>query len=63
MSTRVLDLERTIGREGGGLGRSDSISTNASVQRSAGRGRGLEDEDDAVNVGESAGSVGIGGGH
>lgn len=62
---RVRELERSLSsrRESGqGLSRSESVSTNASVPPQ-GRGRGVEDDEDAVNVGESAGSVGLGGGH
>ena len=41
------------------------MSTNASIPPTASgpRRRGNEEDEDAVNVGESASSVGVGGGH
>jgi len=59
---RVRDLERALNsqrQEGSGLARSESGSTNTGM-----RSRGAADQDeDSVNVGESARSVGVGGGH
>lgn len=66
---RIQELERSLssGRQSGnGMTRSGSVSTNASIPPPAGAGahsRAVEDDEDAVNVGESAGSVGFGGGH
>ena len=64
---RIQDLERSLNsrrQSGNGVTRSGSVSTNASIPPTAGgRGRGTEEDEDAVHVGESAGSVGLGGGH
>lgn len=66
---RIQELERSLSsrrQSGIGITRSGSVSTNASVPPTAGtggRGRGTEEDEDAVHVGESAGSVGFGGGH
>lgn len=64
---RIRDLERSLNsRRQSDIGRdrSDSASTGTSVPPSS-RVRTvlMDDDDDAVNVGESAGSVGVGGGH
>lgn len=64
---RIRDLERTLNhRRRSELGheRSDSASTSASVSQAAsGQRRPRYEEDDGVvGVGESAGSVGFGGG-
>lgn len=66
---RIQELERSLSsrrQPGTGMTRSGSVSTNASIPPTAGtrdRGRGTEEDEDAVHVGESAGSVGVGGGH
>ncbi len=66
---RIQELERSLSsrrQSGTGTTRSGSVSTNASIPPSivtGGRGRGTEEDEDAVHVGESAGSVGVGGGH
>lgn len=66
---RIQELERSLSsrrQSGNGMTRSGSVSTNASIPPTSstrGRGRGTEDDEDAVHVGESAGSVGFGGGH
>ena len=66
---RIQELERSLNsrrQSGNGMTRSGSVSTNASIPATSGtggRGRGTEEDDDAVHVGESAGSVGYGGGH
>ena len=67
---RIQELERSLSsrrQSGNGMTRSGSVSTNASFPRmngTGGRGRGgTEDDEDAVHVGESAGSVGFGGDH
>ena len=66
---RIQELERSLSsrrQSGNGITRSGSVSTNASIPLTAvtgGRGRGTEEDEDAVHVGESAGSVGFGGGH
>ena len=69
---RIRDLERSLSsrrQSGGDRVRSDSTSTGVSVRSTAigvnqERGQAeIEEEDDAVKVGESAGSIGVGGGH
>ena len=68
---RIRDLERSLSsrrQSGGDRLRSDSISTGVSVRSTAidvnhERGQGENEEEDAVKVGESAGSIGVGGGH
>lgn len=66
---RIQELERSLSsrrQSGTGITRSGSVSTNASIPPTTGtggRGRGTEEDEDAVHVGESAGSVGFGGGH
>lgn len=66
---RIQELERSLSsrRQSNGMTRSGSVSTNASIPRmngTGGRGRGgTDDDEDAVHVGESAGSVGFGGDH
>ena len=66
---RVQELERSLNsrrQSGTGVTRSGSVSTNASIPATSGtggRGRETEENEDAVHVGESAGSVGYGGGH
>ena len=66
---RVQELERSLNsrrHSGNGVIRSGSVSTNASIPATSGtggRGRESEENDDAVQVGESAGSVGYCGGH
>lgn len=68
---RIRELERNLNsRRQSDLGRtrSDSASTNVSIQQTfngstQGQAVVTDDDDDAVNVGESAGSVGVGGGH
>ena len=60
---RIRELERNLhGRRESAtdLSRQDSVSTNASVPRQP--QSATEDEEDAVNVGESAGSAGVGAG-
>lgn len=62
---RVRELERNASSQrqpGTDLSRSESVNTNASVPRPLGRSRAADEDEDAVNVGESAGSVGFGGG-
>ena len=62
---RVRELERELSSRRNSTterSRRESSSTNASVSRS-GQRRGVDDDDDAVHVGESAGSVGVGSGH
>ena len=61
---RVRELERELSsrrNSSSGLSRRESSSTNASISR-PGRRRVGEEDDDSVHVGESAGSVGVGGG-
>ena len=66
---RIQELERSLNirrQSGNGITRSVSVGTNASIPTPAGaggRGRGTEEDEDTVHVGESAGSVGVGGGH
>lgn len=66
---RIRDLERSLNnrrQSGNGITRSVSVSTNASIPTRAGAGgpgQATEEDEDAVHVGESAGSVGDGGGH
>ena len=66
---RIQELERSLNsrrNSGNSIIRSGSRSTNASIPQTAGtggRGREAEEDEDAVHVGESAGSVGFGGGH
>ena len=66
---RIQELERSLKNRRqsvNSLTRSGSVSTNASIPPSNGTGgrcRSREEDDDAVHVGESAGSVGLGGGH
>ena len=65
---RIQELERNIHsrrQSGAGVTRSVSVSTNASIPPTPSglRRRGNEEDEDAVNVGESASSVGVGGGH
>lgn len=66
---RIRELERNLSirrQSGSGLALSESVSTNASVPppaRLQERNRAAEDEEDAVKVGESAGSLGVGAGH
>lgn len=65
---RVQELERNLSsrrQSVTGITRSGSVSTNASIPPTAGaggRGREAEEDEDTVHVGESAGSVGLGGG-
>lgn len=60
---RIKELERSLSnrRRSGGRTRSDSASTGTSLQAIP-NASAMDDDDDAVNVGESAGSVGFGGG-
>ena len=66
---RIQELERSLSsrrQSGSGMTRAGSGSTNASISPTAatgGRGRGTEENEDAVHVGESAGSVGFEDGH
>ena len=68
---RVRELERSLNsrrRSNANRRGSDSTSTGASVRSAAvghtqERGSTGNDDEDVVNVGESAGSVGVGGGH
>lgn len=68
---RIRDLERSLSsrrQSGGDHFRSDSTSTGVSVRSTAigvshERGHVENEEEDAVKVGESAGSIGVGGGH
>ena len=64
---RIQELERSLHsrrQSENSMTRSGSVSTNASIPPTVrGRGRGTEEDDDVVHVGESAGSVGLGGGH
>lgn len=70
LKRRIRDLERSLSsrrRSYIGWDRSESASTSASVSHAANRqghprSRNADDEDDAVRVGESAGSVGVGAG-
>lgn len=70
LKRRIRDLERNLSsrrRSDRGRDRSESASTSASVPHAVNNQRhpqnhNAEDEDDAVRVGESAGSVGVGGG-
>ena len=62
---RVRELERSLSsrRESATYqSRRESVSTNASVPLPS-QAPAAEEEEDSVNVGESAGSVGLGGGH
>ncbi len=61
---RVRELERSLSSRrdsATNLSRRDSVSTNASIPPLA--RLAVEDEEDAVHVGESAGSAGVGAGH
>ena len=67
---RVRELERTLHNRRTSIVshvRSDSESTGASVPPTArsrrGQGDPQDSDEDAVHVGESAGSIGVGGGH
>ncbi|KAL9600168.1 MAG: hypothetical protein Q9179_003302 [Wetmoreana sp. 5 TL-2023] len=67
---RIRELKRTLGsRRASSVShtRSDSASTGISALPTAtsghGHGEPLDFDEDAVHVGESAGSVGVGGGH
>lgn len=67
---RIRELERTLGsRRTSSVShtRSDSVSTGAGALPSStgghGQGDSLDFDEDAVHVGESAGSAGVGGGH
>lgn len=64
---RIRELERSLNsrrQSDMGRNRSDSASTGTSVPpNSRGQTILMDDDEDAVNVGESAGSVGVGGGH
>lgn len=64
---RIRELERSLNsrrQPDMGRNRSDSASTGTSVPpNSRGHPVLIDDDDDVVNVGESAGSVGVGGGH
>lgn len=66
---RIQELERSLSsrrQSGNGLARSGSVSTNASIPPTTGtggRGRGIEEDEDAIHVGESASSVRSGGAH
>ena len=63
LKQRIRELERVVRsrRESeAGQTRSDSVGTDFST---AARGRRPAEEEDAVNVGESAASLGVGGGH
>lgn len=70
LKRRIRDLERSLSsRRWSDIGRarSESASTSASLPHAANsqghpQSRNADDEDDAVRVGESAGSVGVGGG-
>ena len=58
---RIRELERSLSnrrQSESGHGRRESVSTNASTHP-RGRLNGAEEEDDAVNVGESAASMGV----
>lgn len=62
---RVRELERSLSNRrdsAAEMSRRESTSTNASVPRQGPRPTVVEDLEDAVNVGESAGSVGVGAG-
>ena len=69
LQKRIRELESSLNnrrQSGNGISRSVSVSTNASIPTPAGaggRGQATEEDEDAVHVGESAGSVGVGGGH
>lgn len=60
---RVKELEKSLSniRSDVGRTRSDSASTGNSLRVNPSI-NAMDDDDDAVNVGESAGSVGLGGG-
>ena len=68
---KIRDLERNLNGHRtslAGRARSDSESTSVSAQptsaaRANNQGQPVDDEDDVVHVGESAGSAGVGGGH
>lgn len=68
---RIRELERSLNHRrqtDQGRTRSDSASTSVSTSQvfnnsTQGQTAGTDDDDDVVNVGESAGSVGVGGGH
>ncbi len=68
---RVQELERSLNsrrQSDAHRRRSDSTSTGVSVRSAAAsntheRGVSGNDDDDGVHVGESAGSIGVGGGH
>ena len=68
---QIRELERSLAchrASSRGHGRSDSESTGTGINRSSavgghGHDGSLDFDEDAVHVGESAGSVGVGGGH
>ncbi|KAI4162858.1 MAG: hypothetical protein LQ342_003575 [Letrouitia transgressa] len=67
---RIRELERNLSSHRTSLAehtRSDSESTGVSVAPTTGAGAGqsrvMEEDEDTVHVGESAGSLGVGGGH
>lgn len=68
---RIRDLERSLSsrrHEAGDRLRSDSASTGISIRSTAvgntqDRVHTENEEEDGVKVGESAGSIGVGGGH
>ena len=62
---RIRELERSLSSRRlsePGLGRSESVSTNTSTRPQA-RRTGTDEAEDAVHVGESAASMGVGRGH
>ena len=62
---RIRDLERTLSsrrQSESGTRPTDLTSTNHGPRQAA-AGTAVEEEEDSVNVGESAASAGVGGGH
>ena len=63
---RVRELERTLSsrrQSESGIRPNDLVSTAGSTRPPAGGSAPVDGEDDSVNVGESAASAGVGGGH
>ena len=62
---RIRDLERTLSsrRQSESGTRPNELASTNSGTRQAAAGTAVDEEDDSVNVGESASSAGVGGGH
>ena len=65
LKRRIRELERVVTSRSSenDRTRSGSVSTSASIPPNSSRDRPIENDDDGVGIGESAASVGIGGGH